>query len=559
MDGNTIAILTWSDVILCLEEDASLLPAQRRDRISAIRRVCEIIGVNPGAVPASLEHMRPLLKRVRPAKHGLQPKTWSNIRSNLRAALAQVRPQRPQRHLDPAWARWRAALPNQRMKVGLSRLITYSEREGIAPAAVCDAVLERFLAELEADTLLPNPRDCHRRTCRLWNEAVERVPGWPGGRVSVPPSQAVRRTLPLSTYPERLQKEFELCVSPPPGDRFAQHGHKKKLRPATVTQNNVLIELALFAAVEAGTDPASIATLDYLFEPPVFQAILERYCEDDADQTPRPTAHNLARMLIGFAKQRLGSTPAALDRIAELSRLRRCLGPQPQGLTEKNRRLLRELLDPATLASLLLLPERLANWASRTSWARGALAVELAVAIAILLIAPMRISNLAGLHLKQHLVRPGGPRSLLLIDIPPEEVKNEVRLLYELSQRVTRVVDRFIRDFRPRFATPDNPYLFPLGTTHKTKNWFSRQIRDVVAKWVGIDMTPHQFRHLAGQLMQRNSPGSFAALAQLLGHKKIDTVIRYYAELDTLSAGREFDAIVEAELAKAYPPHRGHK
>jgi hypothetical protein len=31
---------------------------------------------------------------------------------------------------------------------------------------------------------------------------------------------------------------------------------------------------------------------------------------------------------------------------------------------------------------------------------------------------------------------------------------------------------------------------------------------------------------------------------------------RYYAELDTLSAGREFDAILEAEIAKARLPRR---
>jgi len=171
----------------------------------------------------------------------------------------------------------------------------------------------------------------------------------------------------------------------------------------------------------------------------------------------------------------------------------------------------------------------------------------------------MRISNLARLHLKEHLVRPGGSRSLRMIDIPPEQVKNEVRLLYELSQRVTGVVDRFVRDFRPRLAKPDNFYLFPGRSTHKTPNWLSRQIRDVIAHWVGIDMTPHQFRHLAGLLMQKKSPGSFAALAQLLGHKRIDTVLRYYAELDTLSAGREFDAIVESELAKAHLSRRGRK
>jgi len=294
------------------------------------------------------------------------------------------------------------------MKTGLSRFINHCEREGIAPKAVCDAVLAQFLAVLEDDTLVPNPEDCYRRTCRLWNEAVEKVSGWPEARVSVPAFQPHRRTLPLSVYPERVQKEFELCVSPPRGHRFAQHGYQKQLRPATVTQKKVLIELALSAALEGGADPESITTLDYLFEPHVFQAILERYCEEDEAETPRPTAHNLASNLIGFAKHRLGSSPTALDQIAELRRLQRCLGPQPQGLTEKNQRLLRELADPQILASLLLLPERLAAWAPRTTQARGAMAMELAVAIAILLIAPMRISNLAGLHLREHLVPPRG-------------------------------------------------------------------------------------------------------------------------------------------------------
>jgi integrase len=143
-----------------------------------------------------------------------------------------------------------------------------------------------------------------------------------------------------------------------------------------------------------------------------------------------------------------------------------------------------------------------------------------------------------------------------LIDIPPEEVKNEVRLLHELSHRVTSVVDRFIRDFRPRFSEPGNPYLFPVGSTHKTPNYFSRQIRDVIGDWVGVDMTPHQFRHLAMELGKRHSSGSFVVLAQLLGHKTINTVLRSYTRVDTLAAGREFDAILEAELAKAHRPRR---
>src|SRR5262249_1935830 len=161
----------------------------------------------------------------------------------------------------------------------------------------------------------------------------------------------------------------------------------------------------------------------------------------------------------------------------------------------------------------------------------------------ILIVAPMRIANLAGLGLDRHLTRPGRPRSPWLIAIPPEEVKNEVPLLYELSQRVTVVVDRFIRNFRPLLAAPGNGYLFPVGSTHKNPAAFSQQIRGVIADWVGMDMTPHQFRHLAGMLMQKNSPGSLEALAQLLGHKRIETVLRFYAELNTLAAGRRFDEI----------------
>jgi integrase len=64
-------------------------------------------------------------------------------------------------------------------------------------------------------------------------------------------------------------------------------------------------------------------------------------------------------------------------------------------------------------------------------------------------------------------------------------------------------------------------------------------------------MTPHQFRHFAGRAMQQHSPGAFAAIAQLLGHKDVRTTIAYYAELDTLSAGRQFDAFLEAERNKA--------
>jgi integrase len=556
MDGIITGFLLLSDIIARLEGDPALTPTRRRDLISAVLRISEIVGVDPRVTPASLQYMRPLINKVRPAKHNLRPKTWSNLRANFRAALVHALP-RPPRRSDPAWERLRTRLPNPRMRKGLSRFIGFCEREEIPPAAVCDAILLQFLAYLENEAQVTNPRDRLRRTCRLWNAAADTVPGWPQVRVTLPNHRKPRRTLPLSAYPASLEKELRESIAPPGGnDRFALDGHKKRLDPSTIGKIRVEVGLALSALVEAGWDPASIKSLGGLFEPEAFETILRRYCNGDKEQTPRPTAHNLASTLIALAKRSLGTGPAALDQIAELQRLRQCLGPQSKRMTEKNRRFIREVSDPAILAKLLLLPERLANWAARTTPIRGALAMEYAVAIAILLVAPMRIANLAALRLDQHLVRPGGPQSFWLIDIPPEEVKNKVPLLHELSQRVTTVVNRHIRDFRPLRAEPGNHYLFPVGSMHKSPPVLSQQIRHVIANWVGIDMTPHQFRHLAGFLMQKNKPGSFAALAQLLGHKRIETVIRYYAELDTLSAGRDFDAILETEIAKARLPRR---
>ena len=324
---------------------------------------------------------------------------------------------------------------------------------------------------------------------------------------------------------------------------------EKILRPTTISQRAAELILALSALVASGRDPASITSLDCLVEPDAFIAILLRYLKDDGK--PRPFAFNIGHTLIGLARRRLGTDAAALAKIKELQRLQARLGPQRKQLTGKNRALLRTLDAPAVRAKLLELPERLAGWAGCTSTpARGAVVMGVAVAIAILRNAPLRIANLTALRVDEHLVRPGGPRSLWLIDIPPHLVKNDEPLVHELPRRATDLLDRYLRRFRPALAEPGNPYLFPVGSRHKRSALLSRQIRETIADWVGIDMTPHQFRHFAGRLMLQHSPGAFAAVAQLLGHKDPSTAIAYYTGIDTLSAGRHFDAILEAEYNK---------
>jgi hypothetical protein len=328
------------------------------------------------------------------------------VRSNFRATVVHPAP-RMAKLPSPEWAELRAAAPNKRMRLAFSRFIGFCENHGVPPNAVCDRVADRFRAFLETDTGVPDPHACHRMTCRMWNKAVETVPGWPSVRLSVPDHRRPRQSTPITSFPLPLQQEFAAYIkSLRGGDLFAEEAPERALAPSTVRQREAELGLALSALVAAGRDPAEITSLACLVEPGAFAAILRRYLKDGK---PRPFAHNMAQTLISLAKRLVRPGPFALDKLRELQRR---LGPQRKRLTEKNRALLRTLDDPAVRAKLYFLPERLANWAERTTPAKGAVVMEIAVAISILQGAPLRIANLAGLRLDRHLVRPGGPRSL---------------------------------------------------------------------------------------------------------------------------------------------------
>jgi hypothetical protein len=89
MDQNS-AVPSLSEVIARHQQDVGLTPTRRRDLVSSVVRMSELTGVDPNSTPASMPFMRPLINAVRPARHGLNPKTWSNLRSNFRAGTVNL-------------------------------------------------------------------------------------------------------------------------------------------------------------------------------------------------------------------------------------------------------------------------------------------------------------------------------------------------------------------------------------------------------------------------------------------------------------------------------------
>src|SRR5262249_61677131 len=164
------------------------------------------------------------------------------------------------------------------------------------------------------------------------------------------------------------------------------------------------------------------------------------------------------------------------------------------------RAFLRQFADPHALVKLLRLAEVLVGRAERSGaeGRRVGVLVEMAVAIAIELVIPVRVDNLAGLRIDRHLHRHG---DIVLLSIPAAETKNGSAIDAELPPRLVRLLDAYLRVYRPRLAGPDSPWLFAGedGGRRQTGG-FGSQLSRLIHHETGIRMTTHQFRHLGAKV-----------------------------------------------------------
>jgi integrase len=181
---------------------------------------------------------------------------------------------------------------------------------------------------------------------------------------------------------------------------------------------------------------------------------------------------------------------------------------------------------------------------------KAAVNASVAVAIAILSIAPMRLGNLINIKLDENLVKPGGIDGPYWLGFPKEDVKNRVQLQFKLLPEVGEIIDEYINDFRPVLLRGSNgPWLFPGETREvKTSRTLSIQVTDRVFKATALRLTVHQFRHIAAAIFIQVYPGQYERARQLLGHKNIETTMRFYVALETVFANEAFNDIIKKRL-----------
>jgi integrase len=303
-------------------------------------------------------------------------------------------------------------------------------------------------------------------------------------------------------------------------------------------------------AVKLGIPLASLTSLAALIHPGVAEKVLDGYWRKDGE-APSTYTINLSCRFVALAHSVGGLDEVALRKLGDL---RFALEQHREdGMTPKNLALIRCVLTDEVWSRVTKLPDQLMRQARlerRHGPVRAAVLAQIAVAVAILTVAPIRLGNLASIRLGENLIKPGGPQSNYFLSFNKYDVKNRVPLQFKLDETVTTIINEYVHDFRPDLMRGSNAdWLFPGESGgHKEKISFSTQIVDRVEKSTGLRITVHQFRHAAGALILKHRPGEYELVRRLLGHKSVQTTIKFYLELETTQASEIFTDIVRNRL-----------
>ena len=396
---------TLADLDTALQKHPSLTPVRLRDLRSAVSRVAKLLNDDPARITLDLRAIGAKLADVSPAVVGLSQELRQHPRADFMAAIDMsglvplVRAKRLP--LLPAWAQFMAKLSDKRSQIGLSRLARYAGSIGVGADQICDEVIADFSAEVRDASLQRQPNNLYRQTTAIWNEVAPRLTDLSLTPVTVPsfrpPPKRVDWARLSDAFRRDVEAYFDWCAGT---DVFAADARPRPLGPATRRLRRDEIHAAVSALIESGIEVSTIKSLADLVAEDSFKRIL-RHRHNALGGRANAFNNGLAKSLVQIAREWVKAAVGALDKLKKMTAK---LPQTSLGLTDKNKRFLRQFDDPATLKRLLILPKILWAEVRRNNPNFRTLAkAQTALAIAILTYIPLRSQNLAGLIFGIHL------------------------------------------------------------------------------------------------------------------------------------------------------------
>ena len=469
----------------------------------------------------------------------------------------------------------------------MGAFVRYCGLYSIAPSAVTAATLDDFEAWATGRILKRDIGGMVRATASGWNWAKDHVPGWPQVRLA---RRDMREqfTLPLDEYPASFQEDAwrfldGLAADPLEklftGQVFTTSGtgprsRPKAARPRTVQTRRDQIRAAAAGLVLSGIPIGEITSLRDLVDPiPNFEKIVNFHYRRRRQRQAREDLATRPSQLLGIIEtlRQVAKFHCRLPdaHVAHIAQVHSMIAPRSQmTMTDVNQARLQALLVPEVYARLLHLPGHLMAEAEKL-WeqakakaqpgttapppAKAARLVMFAVAIEILTFCPLRRHNLVQLNLILDLVR--DPRGrITALRVAGADAKNGEFFEWQLADSTAKLLATWLKIWRPSLAEEGNPHLFPgLGQNARDESEFGTALAKLVESRIGALFNLHLARHFSVVRYLRAFPGHYATVSRLLGHRKIETTIRFYAGLEANAAALQVNRSVLTDRARTKP------
>ena len=485
---------------------------------------------------------------------GLAPKTVANVKTELRYALRTAlgrQPRSPMPKLSGEWARLFESLKGLPLQWQLSRFIRYLCGLGINPSSVDDSHAEACRRDLEASDEVDQPYYRWRAAIRAWNRAAATVPGWPPQILNLPNQRRARWTLPEQEFQESFRDDVDACLARMGrDDPLGKAGPKRALRPSTLKLRRHQYNKLASAAVFAGTPISSITSFAQLLELKTFTAAAQ-YLLDRQDGRRTEALHGLIGGMLAVARHHVRVDEAHYEALREIHV---ALDPCEEGFREKTRQRIEQFDDDRNSARLLHLPAHLLKLAQKPGVRPRdkPILAQIAIATEMLLFAPLRVGNLAGLNLERHVRRVvvDGEEQMILT-IPRSEVKNRQTTTYRIEGESLALIDAAFALYEQTDGC-----VFPGRNGPKATSLLSSQIKAKIRRHAKLDVTPHLFRALSGVFHMRRHPGAFEDIRVMLHDRDAQTIRESYTVYSNRHLIRHVQESVLNARCEAIDPYR---
>lgn len=546
---------TLVDLFLLISQ-ADISAKAKADMASAVRKVAKVLGADPALVAIDPASLRRRLEGVSHQMAGVSAGRWNNIRSLFGKALTLATPLLPGRSFTPLLPGWLALA--DRLDFGrrtrLLPLIRRLSELSTAPDNLTLGDLDAYRVAICEDRLRANPEKTWDSLVWSWNASVREVEGWP--QVLIPREQ--RReiyTFDWDYYPPSLHEDAKAYLARLAGASLEEDGPDKPARPATLKTRERQLRMAAAAAVHQGVPREKLTSLKALLPFDRFQLILRFFLDRNGGQAS-PQVGYMASFLKTIAKYWLKLDE---DELRPFEKISSRLNQNNRGhkLTTKNRERLRPFDEPETVQRFLSLPYKIREQVEKdkkTPIKRRALRAQLAAAIAILQIMPVRRKNIHDIDIDKNLIARG--KRLYLV-IAGEDVKNNEPIDFEFPPETRDLLAWYVREYRPYLLRAETTALFPgEGAGPKSAGTLAGQIKQTIHNHLGLKFNMHLFRHAGAKIYLDVRPGNYEVMRRVLGHRSIETTSSIYAGAETKTVGLHFASVLNERRKSTDIPER---